>query len=134
MRLRAFAIAYAAAVGIHFTDHLRRGLDASPRWVIALGGITFLLQAFAVYAVVTRHPRAPRIALSVALPLALGVVLVHLLPGGSDALVGANAAPGANAFSVVTAALEVATGLALAWAAWQQQRRVPSSDGAGATR
>ena len=122
MRLRAFALAYAAAVAIHAADHLRRGLDASPRWVIAVGGITILLQMFAVYSVVTRDPRAPRIALAVAVPLALGVVLVHLLPGGSDALVGANAAPGANAFSVVTAVLEVVTGLALAGAAWQSWR------------
>jgi len=126
MRLRVLAAGYAAAVAIHAADHLRRGLDASPRWVIAVGGITILLQMFAAYAVVTGDPRAPRIALAVTLPLALGVVLVHLLPGGSDALVGANAAPGANAFSVVTAALEVATGLALAATAWTSWRVAPS--------
>jgi len=127
VRLRTAALAYAVAIAVHVADHLRRGTSASPRSVVVLGVIALAFQSLAVAAVLAGHRLAQVLAVAVALPDAIGVVLVHLLPGGTEPLVGAHAAAGANAFSAVTAALEVATGLTLAWAAWQQQRRVAPS-------
>jgi predicted Na+-dependent transporter len=125
-RLRTAALLYGAAIAIHVVDHLRRGVSASPRSVLVAGAVSFVFQALAIAAVLARHRLAAVLALAVALPDAIGVVLVHLVPGGTDALVGAHAAPGATAFSVVTAALEVATGLALTWVAWGRWRAQPA--------
>ena len=118
--LRLAAVAYGAAVVVHVADHVRRGLDASPAVVLMLGGVAFALQAWAVGLVLTGRPNAARVAFAVALPNALGVVAVHLLPrwsGLSEPLAGAGAAPGATAWSVATAVAEVATGLLFAYVA-----------------
>jgi hypothetical protein len=126
VRLRVFAILYGTAIAVHLVDHLRRGPHASPAFVLVAGGLATVFQAIAIWMVLTDHPRAVPFVLAVTLADVVGVVTAHLIPNGQDPLVGAHAAAGANAFSAVTAALEVATGLALAWAAWTQ-RHVSSS-------
>jgi hypothetical protein len=125
--LRLTALAYGAAIVVHLGDHLRRGVGTSPRSVVLLGTIALVFQAAAVAAAVGRHPLAPFAAVAVALPDALGVVAVHLLPrwsGLSDAFPGAPASANVTAFSWVTAIVEVATGLAFAYAGWLALRRV----------
>lgn len=133
--LRATAVAYGVAVAVHIGDHVRRGLDASPRVVLALGTFALLLQATAVVAVLARHALAPVIALAVTVPNTIGVVAVHLLPrwsGLSDAFPGADRAPGVTAFSWVTAIAEVVTGLLFAYAAWTAWNAArPGAPGSG---
>lgn len=124
--LRLTAMAYGIAIVAHLGDHLRRGLDTSPGIVLALGTLAGIFQAVAIAAALGRHSHAPRLAVAVGLPNALGVVAVHLMPhwsAVSDAFPGA--APGANvtALSWVTAVAEVMTGLAFAWAGWAVLRR-----------
>lgn len=119
--LRLTAVAYAVTIAAHFADHLRRGVDASPKAVVALGTLALVLQVAAIAAALAGHRLAALLAVAVALPDAVGVVAVHLLPRWSalsDAFPGPDAAPGVTAFSWVTAVAEVAAGLAFAYAGW----------------
>lgn len=119
--LRATALAYAVAIAVHFADHLRRGVDASPKAVVTLGLLALVFQAAAIVAALTRQAYAALLAVAVALPDAVGVVAVHLLPRWSalsDAFPGPDSAPGVTAFSWVTAIAEIVTGLAFAYAGW----------------
>lgn len=123
--LRLTAVAYGVAIVVHVADHVRRGLDTSPRNVLALGTLAAVFQAVAILAALGRHPLAPVAAVAVAVPDAIGVVAVHLLPRWSalsDAFPGAPAAANVTAFSWVTAIVEIATGLAFAWAGWAALR------------
>lgn len=118
--LRVTAVAYAAAIAVHFADHLRRGLDASPDGVIALGLFAAVLQGAAVLAALTRRSFAPLLAVAVALPDAIGVVAVHLLPRWSalsDPFPGPDAV-GVTALSWASGIAEIVTGLAFAYAGW----------------
>ena len=117
--LRVTAAAYAVAIAVHFGDHLRRGLDASPDSVIALGVLAAVFQVVAIVAALTRRPFAPLLAVAVALPDAIGVLAVHLLPRWSalsDPFPGGG--PDVTALSWVSGIAEIATGLAFAYAGW----------------
>ena len=118
--LRMTAVAYAVAIAVHFADHLRRGLDASPDVVIALGVLAALFQVAAVGAALTGRSLAPVLAVAVGLPDAVGVFAVHLLPRWSalsDPFPGAGAVD-VTALSWASAVAEIATGLAFAYAGW----------------
>ena len=125
--LRAAAVTYAVVVAVHVADHLRRGVDASPDSVVALGLLALVAQGVAVGAVLTGRAWAPVAAVAVALPDAVGVVAVHLLPDWgpvSDAFPGAPPGAGVTAFSWATGIAEVAAGLAFASAGWVVWRGV----------
>jgi hypothetical protein len=127
--LRWSAVAYLVALLAHFADHFRRGVSASPKSVIALGGLAGVLQLVAIVAVLRRRPHGPLLAVAVGLPDALGVVAVHLLPrwsGLSDAFPGAAASAGVTWLSWATAVAEVLAALAFAWAGWVALRRAPA--------
>jgi hypothetical protein len=121
--LRGTALAYGAAIAVHTADHLRRGLDASPHAVIALGYAALAAQVLVIGAALAGHRLAPVAALAFGAADALGVVAVHLVPrwsGLSDPFPGA--VPGANvtALSWVTAVVEVLAALAFAYAGWRR--------------
>ena len=119
--LRAAAVANAVAIAVHFADHLRRGVDASPKAVVALGLLALVFQAAAIVAALTGRAYAPLLAVAVALPDAIGVAAVHLLPRWSalsDAFPGPGAAPGVTALSWASGVAEIATGLVFAYAGW----------------
>jgi hypothetical protein len=125
--LRWAAVVYLVAFVVHFADHLRRGVSASPRSVIALGSVTALFQVVAIGAVLLRRSSGPLLAVAVGLPDAIGIVAVHLLPrwsGLSDAFPGAAASAGVTWFSWVTAVAEALAAAAFAWAGWVALRRV----------
>lgn len=133
MTLRLAAGIWAATIAIHTADHLRRGLDASPRVVLALGTLAFVLQGVAIGAALVRHALAPLLAVAVAVPDALGVVAVHLLPrwsGLSDAFPGAPASANVTAFSWGTAIAEVAAAVLFAVVAARQLPRATRPAGA----
>ncbi len=124
--LRTAAAVWALAIAVHFGAHLRRGLDASPRTVLALGTFALVFQVLAVLAAVRGHALGALLAVAVALPNAVGVVAVHLLPrwsGLSDAFPGAPAAANVTAFSWATAVAEVLAGLAFAYVGWRVLRQ-----------
>ncbi|HEV2890362.1 MAG TPA: hypothetical protein VGX28_08290 [Frankiaceae bacterium] len=133
MTLRLAAGIWAATILVHTADHARRGLDTSPKVVIALGGIAFAFQAVAIVAALLRHALAPLLAVAVAVPDALGVVAVHLLPrwsGLSDAFPGAPASANVTAFSWATAVAEVAAAVLFAVVAARQLPRATRRGGA----
>lgn len=122
--LRMTAIAYALAIAVHFADHIRRGLDASPGVVIALGGVAALFQVTAIVAALTGRAVAPLLAFAVGLPDAVGVFAVHLLPRWSalsDPFPGSDAVH-VTALSWASGVAEIATGLAFAYAGWVAMR------------
>jgi hypothetical protein len=130
--LRLTAAAYAVTVAVHFADHLRRGLDASPDPVIALGTLATVLQAVAVVAALARWALAPVLAAAIGASDAVGTVVVHLLPKWSalsDPFPGDEAVR-VTAFSWVSALFVIAAGLAFAWAgfsAWRRGAPAPSA-------
>lgn len=128
--LRVTAAVWAVTILVHTADHVRRGLDASPGVVIALGAAAFVLQGVAVAAALLRHRLAPLLAVAIALPDSIGVVAVHLAPRWSflsDSF--PSNAPGTTAFSWVTALAEVAAGLEFAYAGWLAMTKARSPEG-----
>ena len=126
--LRVTAVAYAVAIVAHLADHVRRGLDASPDVVIALGTLATLLQAVAIVAALAGWASAPVLAVAIGVGDAVGGFTAHLLPrwsGLSDPFPGPDPAPGVTAFSWVTAVAVIVTGLAFAYAGWQASRARP---------
>lgn len=79
-RLRLAAIAFAVAVLVHNSDHLRRGGDAVSWDVFAVGSLGILLEVSVVAVVLMGHRWAPIAAASIGASLALGYVVVHVLP------------------------------------------------------
>ena len=127
--LRATAVTYGVAFVVHLADHLRRGVGASPRVVVVLGGLAGVFQVLAIGAALTRHAKAPLLAVAVGLPDAVGIFTAHLLPhwsGPSDSF--PSHAPGVTAFSWATAIAELVAALAFAYAGWLLLRQGPSLD------
>jgi hypothetical protein len=127
--LRATAVAYGVAFVVHTADHLRRGVDASPRSILVLGALAGVFQVLAITAALTRHRKAALLAVAVGLPDAVGIFTAHLLPrwsGPSDSF--PSHAPGVTAFSWVTAVAELIAALAFAYAGWLVMRRGPAPD------
>jgi hypothetical protein len=74
------AIAFVIGFGVHGLDHLRRGMSASPPFIMAAGMVQGLLIVLAVSMVVMSRPRAPLAAIVVGFGSALGFTYAHLLP------------------------------------------------------
>src|SRR6059058_5926697 len=66
--LRTTAVIFAAAVLVHGSDHVRRGLDASPTAVMIAGSIQAVVVLIAVVLVFRRTRWAPHAAIVVDSP------------------------------------------------------------------
>lgn len=125
-QLRVTGVLLLAALLLHSTDHVVRGLDVVTGVVLGAGTGQFLFAAVAVAMVFARHPAAPALAMLVGFVGALGFSAAHLLPQWSalsDPYVGAVPAPGVSAFSWVTAVVEIAADLAFGVAGLRAQLR-----------
>jgi hypothetical protein len=117
--LRISAWAFLFGWGLHVIDHLRRGMSASPTFVMVGGMVQGLIVVAAIAMVLRGHRRAPEAAVFTGLGSALVFTYAHLLPnfwpGYQDSFL---SGPRINVtwFSWVTALSEIGTGLLLAYA------------------
>ena len=79
-QLRLAAIGFAVAVVLHTADHLRRGLDATASDVQWAGNLALVLEIGVVVIVLMGHRWAPLAAAVIGGSLAVGYLVVHLLP------------------------------------------------------
>ncbi|MEV0685667.1 hypothetical protein AB0I35_17575 [Nocardia sp. NPDC050378] len=79
-KLRLAAVTFAIGFGIHGLDHLRRGMDASPRSIMIGGTVQAAFVAVAVLMAVTHRYRAPEAAVGIGFGSAAVFVYAHLLP------------------------------------------------------
>ena len=125
--LRWAAIAFAIGFGIHGLDHLRRGMSASPPFIMVGGMIQGLFVAAAVVMALTRHRRAPEAAIAVGFGSAAVFTYAHLLPtflpGYQDSFI---SPPHINVtwFSWFSALTEIGTGIVFAIAGIRARRSV----------
>jgi cyanate permease len=125
--LRWTAIAFAVGFGIHGLDHMRRGMSASPPFIMVGGIIQGLVVAVAVIMALTRRRRAPEAAIVVGFGSAVGFSYAHLLPtflpGYQDSFI---SLPHINVtwFSWFSALTEIGTGLVFAIAGVRARRSV----------
>ena len=125
--LRWAAIAFAIGFGIHGLDHMRRGMSASPPFIMVGGMIQGLFVAVAVVMALTRHRRAPEAAIAVGFGSAVVFSYAHLLPtflpGYQDSFI---SLPHINVtwFSWFSALTEIGTGLVFAIAGVRARRSV----------
>jgi hypothetical protein len=125
--LRWAAIAFAIGFGIHGLDHLRRGMSASPPFIMVGGMIQGLFVAVAVVMTLTRHRRAPEAAIAVGFGSAVVFSYAHLLPtflpGYQDSFI---SPPHINVtwFSWFSAVTEIGTGIVFAIAGIRARRSV----------
>ncbi len=125
--LRWAAIAFAIGFGIHGLDHLRRGMSASPLFIMVGGMIQGLFVAVAVVMALTRHRRAPEAAIAVGFGSAVVFTYAHLLPtflpGYQDSFI---SPPHINVtwFSWLSAVTEIGTGIVFAIAGIRARRSV----------
>ena len=123
--LRWAAIAFAIGFGIHGLDHMRRGMSASPPFVMVGGMIQGLFVAAAVAMALTRHRRAPEAAIAVGFGSAAVFTYAHLLPtflpGYQDSFI---SPPHINVtwFSWFSALTEIGTGIVFAIAGIRARR------------
>lgn len=108
---------FAAALGLHAADHLRRGMNVVPHAVMVAGMVQIVAAAITVVLVVTGSRWAPYAAVAIGFASAVGFTAAHLLPtwgAFSDSFI--NAAPAARVtwFSWVTAVVEIAADLLFA--------------------
>jgi hypothetical protein len=128
--LRWAAIAFVIGFGIHGLDHLRRGMSASPPFIMVAGMIQGLFVAGAVAMAVTRRRQrrwAPEAAIAVGFGSAVGFSYAHLLPtflpGYQDSFI---SPPHINVtwFSWFSALTEIGTGVVFAIAGIRARRSV----------
>ncbi len=108
---------FTVAVLLHNGDHLRRGGGSVDIDVVWAGSLAILLEVGVVAAVFMRHRAAPLLAAASGAGLAVGYVVVHLLPGRgwlSDPLFDG----GASWMSQSAALLEIVAAVTLGWAGW----------------
>jgi hypothetical protein len=123
--LRWAAIAFAIGFGIHGLDHLRRGMSASPPFIMVGGMIQGVFVAVAVAMALTRHRRAPEAAIAVGFGSAAVFSYAHLLPtflpGYQDSFI---SLPHINVtwFSWFSALTEIGTGIVFAVAGIRARR------------
>jgi hypothetical protein len=111
--LRYAALLFAAALFLHFVDHLRRGLEDLTPEVFWGGAALMLVAAAAVALALIRHRYAAPVAVAVGLATAILVSVVHLLPRWSafcDPFPGS----GVDALSWAAALAEIGAALAFA--------------------
>src|SRR5580693_896423 len=135
--LRWAAIAFVIGFGIHGLDHLRRGMSASPPFIMVGGAIQGLFVAVAVVMALTRRPQrqwAPEAAIAVGFGSAVVFTYAHLLPtflpGYQDSFI---SLPHINVtwFSWFSALTEIGTGIVFAIVGMRARRSV---DGASVVR
>jgi hypothetical protein len=128
--LRWAAIAFVVGFGIHGLDHLRRGMSASPPFIMVGGAIQGLFVAVAVAMALTRRPQsqwAPEAAIAVGFGSAVVFTYAHLLPtflpGYQDSFI---SPPHINVtwFSWFSALTEIGTGIVFAIAGIRVRRSV----------
>ena len=125
--LRWAAILFAIAFGIHGLDHLRRGMSASPPFVMVGGMIQGLFVVAAVVMALTQRRRAPEAAIAVGFGSAVVFTYAHLLPtflpGYQDSFI---SGPRINVtwFSWLSAVAESGTGIVFAIAGLRAGRSV----------
>ena len=131
--LRWAAIAFVIGWGIHALDHLRRGMSASPPFIMVAGMIQGLFVAVAVVMALTRHRRAPDAAIAIGFASAVGFTYAHLLPtflpGYQDSFI---SLPHINVtwFSWFSALTEIGTGIVFAIVGIRARRAVGAASGA----
>jgi hypothetical protein len=110
--LLAAATLFAAAVLIHNSDHLRRGVDSVSRQVFWVGTAGIVIEVGVVVLACQRHRVAPLAAMAAGWSLAPAYVVVHFLPShwwlGDSFTVADHVSPMswfAASFEVVAAAL-----------------------------
>lgn len=124
--VRISAAAFLLGWGLHVVDHLRRGMSASPMFVMVGGMVQGVVVIIAVTMAFRGHPRADRVAVFTGFGSALLFTYAHLLPNFwpsfQDSFV---TGPRLNVtwFSWVTALSEIGTGLLFAYAGWRAMRR-----------
>jgi hypothetical protein len=74
------AIAFLIGFSVHGLDHVRRGMSASPPFIMAAGMAQGVMVVLAVSMVVMYRPRAPLAAIVVGFGSAVGFTYAHLLP------------------------------------------------------
>jgi drug/metabolite transporter (DMT)-like permease len=122
---------FAVGWSVHVSDHLRRGMAASPHAIMVGGMIQGLFVVVAVLMAVTGRHRAAQAAIAVGLGSAILFAYAHLLPSYlpayQDSFV---SGPRINVtwFSWVSAAAEIGTGIVFAIAGIQARSR-PSGVG-----
>ena len=125
--LRWAAIAFVIGFGIHGLDHLRRGMSASPPFIMVGGMIQGLFVAIAVIMALTRRHRAPEAAIAVGFGSAVVFGYAHLLPtflpGYQDSFI---SPPHINVtwFSWFSALTEIGTGIVFAIVGIRARRSV----------
>jgi hypothetical protein len=125
--LRWAAIAFAVGFGIHGVDHLRRGMSASPPFIMVAGTVQGLFVAVAVVMALTQRKRAPEAAIAVGFGSALAFTYGHLLPtflpGYQDSFI---SPPHINVtwFSWFSAVAEIGTGIVFAIAGLRARRSI----------
>ena len=135
--LRWAAIAFVIGWGIHGLDHLRRGMSASPPFIMVAGMIQGLFVVVAVVLALTRHRRAPQAAIAIGLVSAVGFTYAHLLPtflpGYQDSFI---SLPHINVtwFSWFSALTEIGTGIVFAIVGIRSRRSVGDASPQGVTR
>ena len=123
--LRWAAILFAIGFGIHGLDHLRRGMSASPPFVMVGGMIQGLFVVAAVVMALTQRRRAPEAAIAVGFGSAVVFTYAHLLPSYfpayQDSFV---SGPRIDVtwFSWISAVAEIGTGIVFAIAGLRARR------------
>lgn len=115
--LRWAAIAFAIGFGIHGLDHMRRGMSASPPFIMVGGMIQGLFVAAAVVMALTRHRRAPEAAIAIGFGSAVVFTYAHLLPTFLPAYQDSFISPphiNVTWFSWFSALTEIGTGIVFA--------------------
>jgi hypothetical protein len=125
--LRWAAIGFAIGFGVHGLDHMRRGMSASPPFIMVGGMIQGLFVAAAVVMALTRRRRAAEAAIAVGFGSAVVFTYAHLLPtflpGYQDSFI---SPPHINVtwFSWFSALTEIGTGIMFAIAGTRARRTV----------
>jgi hypothetical protein len=110
-------VLFTVAVLLHNGDHQRPGGRSVETDVVWAGSLAILLEVGVVAAIFVRHRAAPLLAAASGVGLALGYVVVHLLPGRgwlSDPLFDGEA----SWMSQSAALLEIVAAVTLEWAGW----------------
>jgi len=123
--LRLTAWMFLLGWGLHVTDHLLRGMTASPMFVMAGGMIQGVIVIVAITMALRAQSRAPDLAILTGVGSAVVFTYAHLLPNfwpnfQDSYLTG----PRINVtwFSWVTALSEIGTGLLFAYAGLRAKR------------
>jgi hypothetical protein len=128
--LRWAAVVFAIGFTVHGLDHLRRGMSASPMFIMVGGTVEALFVGLAVALVLTHRLRAPLSAIMVGFGSALVFTYTHLLPtflpGYQDSFV---SPPHVNVtwFSWFSAAAEIGTGIVFGLAGFWEVNNVRDS-------